>query len=169
MKFKVNLPNMITMMRLLLIIPFAYYFLSNEIQKSLALFAVITLSDKLDGISARLMKQMTKFGSIFDSFTDWIFISTTIVMFIYSKYITKTYAAAILFPILLIGMLKLYNIKKRKIILKPAISTANVGLGYATILTLLIDFAYKNIFLALSLAFTYITLIVFAFKTIRKS
>ena len=169
MKFKLNVPNLITLVRLLLIIPFAYYFLINEIQKSLALFAVIALSDKLDGISARLMRQMTRFGSVFDSFTDWIFISTTIVMFIYAKYVTKTYAAAILFPILLIGLLKLYNLKKHKRILKPAISTANVGLGYATILTLLIDFAYKNIFLAIVLIFTYMTLIVFAFKTITKA
>lgn len=169
MKFKLNIPNLITLARLLLIIPFVYYFLMHEIQKSLAFFAGITLSDKLDGISARLMSQMTKFGSVFDSFTDWIFISATIVMFIYAKYVTKAYAAAILLPILLIGLLKLYNLKKHKKILKPAISTANVGLGYATILTLLIDFSYKNIFLAIVLVFTYMTFFVFAFKTITKA
>jgi len=171
MKFKLNVPNLITLARLLLIIPFAYYFLRSEIQKSLIFFAVITLSDKLDGISARLMRQMTKFGSFFDSLTDWIFISTSVIL-LYSKYKTgkyaTAYAVAILFPILLIGLLKLYNLKKRKIILKPAISTANVGLGYATILTLLIDFAYKNIFLATVLVFTYINMFVFAFKTLRQ-
>ena len=169
MKSRLNVPNLITFARLLMIVPFAYYLLKHETQKSLAFFAAITLSDKLDGVSARLMRQMTRFGSIFDSFTDWIFISTAIVLGVYVKYVTKLYAAAILLPILLIGLLKLYNLKKYKRILKPAISTANVGIGYATILTLLIDFSYKNIFLALSLAFTYMTLIAFIFKTVTKS
>ena len=168
MKIRLNVPNLITLVRLLLVIPFAYYFLRQEIQKSLAFFAVITLSDKLDGISARLMRQMTKFGNVFDSFTDWVFISTTIVMFIYSKYITKTYAVLLLLPVLGIGLLKIYNLKKYKRILKPTISTVNVGLGYATILALLINFSYKNIILAVVLATTYMTFLTFAFKTITK-
>ena len=167
MKFKLNVPNLITLARLLLIIPFAYYFLKSEIQKSLIFFAVITLSDKLDGISARLMRQMTKFGSFFDSLTDWIFISTFIIVYIKVNAEYTAYAIAFLLAIGLMGLLKLYNLKKHKRILKPAISTANVGLTYATMLTLLIDFAYKNIFLAISLAFTYMTLISYIYKTIK--
>src|SRR3989338_7635820 len=67
----VNLPNLITLVRFLLIIPFVYYFFNSRIHISLLIFAIITLSDKLDGISARLMNQKTELGSGLDSFTDW--------------------------------------------------------------------------------------------------
>ncbi|MBI2656177.1 CDP-diacylglycerol--glycerol-3-phosphate 3-phosphatidyltransferase [Candidatus Woesearchaeota archaeon] len=51
----VNLPNLLTLARFLLIIPFAYYFLNSRIHIALLIFAIIALSDKLDGISARIM------------------------------------------------------------------------------------------------------------------
>ena len=76
----VNLPNMITLFRHILIIPFVYYFLKHRIQTSLLIFGIITLSDKLDGISARLMNQKTELGSGFDSFTDWTLIIITFLL-----------------------------------------------------------------------------------------
>ena len=78
----VNLPNLITLARFLMIIPFVYYFLNSRINVSLFIFAAIALSDKLDGISARLMNQRTELGSGFDSFTDWTLIISTFVLFI---------------------------------------------------------------------------------------
>ncbi|HLC50435.1 MAG TPA: CDP-diacylglycerol--glycerol-3-phosphate 3-phosphatidyltransferase [Candidatus Nanoarchaeia archaeon] len=164
----VNLPNLITLSRLLLIIPFAYYFLNSKINLALIIFGIITLSDKLDGVSARVMHQMTEFGSLFDSASDTIFILTTLMLLIHAKYVTVFYAAMFILPIILIVWLKAYNLKKNRRIIKPTISTINVGLGYAAILALLIDFAYKNIFLMIVLASTYATLAVFAFKTFSK-
>ena len=61
------------------------------------------------------------------------------------------------------------KLKKYKRILKPAISTVNVGIGYATILALLINFSYKNIILAIVLVTTYMTFLTFAFKTLTKA
>ncbi|MEK6942882.1 MAG: CDP-diacylglycerol--glycerol-3-phosphate 3-phosphatidyltransferase [Nanoarchaeota archaeon] len=164
----VNLPNLITLSRLLLIIPFAYYFLNSKVNIALIIFGIITLSDKLDGVSARVMNQMTEFGSLFDSTSDTIFILTTLVIFIYAKYVTGFYAAMLILAILLIVLLKAYNLKKYKRVIKPTISTVNVGLGYAAILALLIDFAYKNIFLMIVMASTYATLATFAYKTFSK-
>src|SRR3989344_5631071 len=59
----VNLPNLITLSRFLLIIPLVYFFLDSKIHIALLIFAIIALSDKLDGISARLMNQKTELGS----------------------------------------------------------------------------------------------------------
>ena len=130
------------------------------------MFGIITLSDKLDGISARVMNQMTEFGSIFDSFTDWVFVVTTIFLFIDAKYITKLYAFLVIFPIILISLIKIYNLKKYKRIVKPTISTISVGLAYATILALLVDFVYKNIFLTIGLISIYMALVAFIFRTV---
>ncbi len=161
----VNLPNLITMLRLLLIMPFVYYFLNSKINISLLIFAVITLGDKLDGISARIMKQITDFGSIFDSFTDWTFVSTTLIAFIYTKYISINFGILLIMPIILIGIIKLYYLKKYKKILTSTLSKINIGFGYITILALLINFIYKDFFLMASIIMSYLTMFNFMVKS----
>lgn len=164
----VNLPNLITMSRFLLIMPFVYYFLNSKINISLLIFTVITLGDKLDGISARIMKQITDFGSIFDSFTDWTFVSTTLIAFIYTKYISINFGILLIIPIILIGIIKLYYLKKYKKILTSTLSKINVGFGYITILALLINFIYKDFFLIASIIMGYLTMFNFIIKSKRK-
>lgn len=147
----VNLPNFITLTRFLLIIPFAYYFLNSKISISLIIFAAISLSDKLDGLSARLMKQVTNFGSLFDSITDWLLIFTAAILFMHSKYISLAFGIFIIIFMLFIGVMKVYYLRNRKGIITSSISKLAVGAGYITILAFLINFAHKQIFLKIFL------------------
>ena len=165
----VNLPNLITLFRFLLIIPFLFYFLNSQLNLALILFAVITLSDKLDGISARLMRQMTEIGSAFDSFTDGIFLSSTLIVLVYAGHLSLNTGVAILVPITIVGMIKAYTIKKYKRIIVSTFSKIAVGFGYLTSFTLMIDFAYKSIFVIVAVALAYLTLLsfIFHFYTIR--
>ncbi|MBI2655495.1 CDP-diacylglycerol--glycerol-3-phosphate 3-phosphatidyltransferase [Candidatus Woesearchaeota archaeon] len=165
----VNVPNFITLARFLLIMPFAYYFLNSKINISLIIFAVIALSDKLDGISARLMKQATNFGSAFDSTTDWLFIFTTLMLFIYSKYIPLHFGISLFIFLVFIAIMKIYYLKKYREIMTSAISRLAVGAGYLTISSFLINFAYKGIFLTVSLVMAMLTLIIFFYKSRKKS
>ena len=126
---------------------------------------MITLGDKLDGISARIMKQITDFGSIFDSFTDWTFVSTTLIAFIYTKYISINFGILLIMPIILIGIIKLYYLKKYKKILTSTLSKINIGFGYITILALLINFIYKDFFLMASIIMSYLTMFNFMVKS----
>lgn len=157
----VSLPNLITLMRLLLIIPFIYYFLNSNQNISLILFAVITLSDKLDGISARLMRQMTELGSAFDSFTDWVLLVLTLSVFIYAGYLSIGIGMLVALPTVINAMIKIYVMKKYKKIIVSTISKVAVGFGYLAILTIMIGFVYKNIFIIVSVALAYLTLISF--------
>ncbi|MAG91348.1 CDP-diacylglycerol--glycerol-3-phosphate 3-phosphatidyltransferase [Candidatus Woesearchaeota archaeon] len=161
----VNLPNLITLTRLLLIIPFVYYFVNSQINLSLIIFALITLGDKLDGISARLMEQITDLGSFFDSFTDWTFIFVTLIIFIQANYISVIIGILLIIPFILNGIIKSYYFKKYKKILTLTISKVAVGMGYITILALLINFVYKNLFLWGSLLMVWITFLNFAIKS----
>jgi len=161
----INLPNLITLMRFLLIIPFVHYFLNSKINASLLIFAVITLGDKLDGISARVMKQMTAFGSMLDSFTDWTFVSATLAVFVYAGYIPVSFGILLVIPVISIGVIKLYHLKKYKKILASTLSKVSVGFGYITILALLINFVYKDIFLITSIIISYLAVLNFMLKS----
>ncbi len=165
----VNIPNLITLSRLSLIPVFIIYVINNKINIAILAFAIIAAGDKLDGISARLTKQTTEFGSILDSFTDWTFIFTATITFILLKYISLSIGILLIVPVVLVAIAKLYYIKRYKDAGSTAIGKITVGIGNITILTLLIDFAYKNFFLIIVIILVWLTAANFTIKTIRKS
>lgn len=65
-----NIPNLLTLFRILLIPLFGYYFLIGEYQLALILFAIAGLTDLLDGALARWMKAKTALGAILDPAAD---------------------------------------------------------------------------------------------------
>lgn len=162
----VNLPNIITLLRFLLIIPFVYYFLNSKISISLLIFAVITLSDKLDGISARLMNQKTELGSGLDSFTDWTLIIATFIMLVIKEYVNIWWLVLLVVPSLISGIIKMVYAKKLGIVPVTLAARLSVGLTYITIISVLIKLPYKNILLALTIFMVYAAMIGYALKVL---
>lgn len=160
----VNLPNIITLLRFLLIIPFVHYFLSLKISVSLLIFAVITLSDKLDGVSARLMNQKTELGSGLDSFTDWTLIIGTFIMLVIKKYVNIWWFVLLAAPSLVSGVIKMVYAKKLKIVPVTLAARLSVGLTYITIISILIKFPYRNLLLALTILAVYSAMIGYVLK-----
>ena len=68
---------------------------------------------------------------------------------------------AIMVPILIVGIVKAYTIKKYRKIIVSTVSKIAVGFGYLTSFTLMINFAYKNIFVIAALSLTYLTMLSF--------
>ena len=163
----VNLPNLITLFRFLLIIPFVYYFLKFDINIALMIFAVITLSDKLDGISARLMNQKTELGSAIDSFTDWTLINSTFALLVAKNYINMPLVVLLVIPTFISGIMKMIYAKKKKIVPVTFVARLSVGLTYVTIISVLIDFSYKLYLLKISLVSVYLSMIVYISKALR--
>lgn len=162
----VNLPNIITLLRFLLIIPFVYYFLNSKISISLLIFAVITLSDKLDGISARLMNQKTELGSGLDSFTDWTLIIATFIMLVIKEYVSIWWLVLLVVPSLISGIIKMVYAKKLRIVPVTLAARLSVGLTYITIISVLIKLPYKNILLILTIFMVYAAMIGYALKVL---
>ena len=163
----VNMPNMITLARFLMVIPFVYYFLNSEIKFSLLIFAVITLSDKLDGISARLMNQKTELGSGLDSFTDWTLIIVTFILMVIKNYIGMLWVVLLVVPSVISGIMKMAYAKRQKIVPVTFVARLSVGLTYITIISILISFEYKIYFLAATLLTVYLAMIVYIFKALN--
>jgi len=64
------IPNLITLMRLLLVVPVAVAILSGEFMLTLVLFAVASVSDGVDGYLARRFDWTSRFGAILDPIAD---------------------------------------------------------------------------------------------------
>jgi cardiolipin synthase len=64
------LPNIISILRILLVIPTVNYLWHNEYGKALTVFFIAGVSDVLDGFLARRFGWVTRFGSLLDPLGD---------------------------------------------------------------------------------------------------
>lgn len=84
-RFVLNVPNILTMIRLLAVVPLAILISQWPAKRfvTVILFVVIWVTDFLDGFIARRFNMMTEFGKLFDPFVDKVFQVVTIVMLFY--------------------------------------------------------------------------------------
>lgn len=162
----VNLPNIITLSRFILIFPMISLFLNGSINAALLIFAIIALSDKLDGISARLMNQKTELGSGFDSFTDWTSIITMLILMVIRDYMGIMWAVLLAAPSIVSGIMKILYAKKQKIVPVTFIARLSVGFTYLTIVLILLNFMYTSYLLAATVLLVFISMAIYVFKTI---
>ncbi len=65
-----NIPNMLSFVRIIIIIPFILYFLKDEYFLAALILVISGLSDMFDGIIARKLNKITKLGKIIDPVAD---------------------------------------------------------------------------------------------------
>lgn len=65
-----NIPNALSVLRIILIIPFVIYFLHGQILQAAVVLVISGLSDMLDGMIARKFNQFTELGQMLDPFSD---------------------------------------------------------------------------------------------------
>lgn len=65
-----NVPNTLTALRILLIIPFVIYYESDQILKAVVVLILSGLTDMLDGMIARRYHQITELGQMLDPLSD---------------------------------------------------------------------------------------------------
>lgn len=80
-----NLPNLLTLLRVILIPIFVglfYYPTDRSNMFAAIVFVVAALTDLLDGYLARKLKQTTKFGAFLDPVADKIIVCTALVLIV---------------------------------------------------------------------------------------
>ena len=77
------IPNLITLMRLLLVVPVAVAILSHEFLLTLILFAVASVSDGIDGYLARRFDWTSRFGAILDPIADKLMLIVSFFLLTY--------------------------------------------------------------------------------------
>nr|WP_319489969.1 CDP-alcohol phosphatidyltransferase family protein [uncultured Caproiciproducens sp.] len=66
----INIPNGLSVLRIILIIPFVYYFMRNELLQAAIVLVVSGLTDMFDGMIARKFNQFTELGQMLDPLSD---------------------------------------------------------------------------------------------------
>ncbi len=110
------LPNLVSLLRLLLTIPYFLWLSKSPFSQEVVLLAlIITLSDKIDGFLARKLKVTSKLGEVLDSFADSVFFVGTWILFFIKNLISLGFFIGFLIPraIVLISLCIFYLRKKR--------------------------------------------------------
>jgi cardiolipin synthase len=74
-----NLPNLLTLTRVLLIPLFVIFIINKYFDWALLTFAVAGITDGLDGLIARLTHQRTELGTYFDPIADKLLLSAAFI------------------------------------------------------------------------------------------
>ena len=74
-----TIPNVLTMIRLILVPVFVVLFLKGHKMAALAVFAAASLTDMLDGYLARKLNQVTDFGKLFDPLADKLMVLSAMI------------------------------------------------------------------------------------------
>lgn len=81
-----NLPNKITMLRVIMIPFFAFFMLTDVVGNSkyiaVAIFIIASLTDTLDGFIARKYNLVSNFGKFMDPLADKLLVSTVLICFV---------------------------------------------------------------------------------------
>lgn len=73
-----NIPNVLTIVRLMLVPVFVAAFRAGHPRWALAVFCAASLTDLLDGYLARKLNQITDFGKLFDPLADKLMVVTAL-------------------------------------------------------------------------------------------
>ncbi|MBF0586516.1 CDP-alcohol phosphatidyltransferase family protein [Prosthecochloris sp. N3] len=79
----VNLPNILSLSRIVLIPFFIYYYDRGDIWTALGVLVVAVLTDWFDGRTARWTHEVSDMGKILDPFADKVCLATVAVYFMY--------------------------------------------------------------------------------------
>lgn len=76
-----SVPNIITLIRIVIIPVFVTALIYKRYDYALALFIVASISDALDGLLARLTNQKTQFGAFLDPLADKLLLTVSFILF----------------------------------------------------------------------------------------
>ncbi len=109
---KLNVPNILTVIRFLLIGVFVYLFqVPKNYVAAVIVFAVAALTDVLDGYIARKYNQVTDFGKLFDPLADKLMLFAALICLTLAGYLSPIFLIFVFVKdiILIIGSAFLYK------------------------------------------------------------
>jgi cardiolipin synthase len=137
-----NIPNLITLARLLILPFFAATLIYKEYKYALILFIAAAISDVLDGFIARITNQITDLGKILDPVADKFFIITSFVIMSNIEMIPKWLAIIVISKDLIVvtGCFIIYFVTHNLKIEPTILGKLSSGLQFITIGVVILSF-----------------------------
>ena len=141
----VNIPNILTVMRLLLTPLFVIFLLKHLYASALMVFIIACISDSLDGVLARFLNQKTAFGAYLDPMADKVLLITAFVSLAILKMIPGWLAVIVISRDVLITIgISIFTISNIKYQVKPSVvSKCTTVLQSLTITAALINLVFS--------------------------
>ena len=139
-----QLPNALTILRIILTVPIVYYLLKEQYTTALIILLIAGGTDSLDGWVAKRFNFQSRLGSILDPLADKILlISSFITLFVLNLIPVWLLIAIILRDVLIVagtvGYIYALNEKEHKLLEPSNLSKLNTALQIALLLFLVID------------------------------
>jgi CDP-diacylglycerol--glycerol-3-phosphate 3-phosphatidyltransferase len=160
-----NVPNILTILRILLVFPLVYFLDDSLISGTI--FLVAALSDYVDGWWARKFDQRTVFGSFLDPIADKILLISGIAILSYLNVIDLYILICfVTFEFLIAGFREFMARQGQVEVVKPNwISNRKIDFQFASLTLLFYDiFVIGELLLYVALVFTFMS---FIFKVLQ--
>lgn len=143
----INVPNTLTLIRILLTPLFAICLIKNFLSLALLVFAIAAVSDGVDGLIARLFHQKTTLGAYLDPAADKLLLTTAFVTLAIKELIPSWLAVIVITrDVLIVFGIALVIITGREFQPVPSIlSKATTVAQLASVLTVLVGYQAERI------------------------
>jgi len=169
-----NIPNILTVIRLILIPCFTYVFFldtPNSLTYAMIIFLVAGVTDVLDGFIARKFNMVTKVGAVLDPLADKLMLLTVLGCFTLKNYLPYWVITIVLIKELLMiaGGIYLYFHKEKVVIPANKYGKVATVVFYTAIVltTFNVGAAYNDILIGGAIFMTMVAFVVYL-RTFRK-
>lgn len=150
-----QIPNIITVLRILLVLPTAWFMWESRFLEAFVLMVVTGLSDALDGFLARRFNWMSKLGATLDPLADKFLVAAMFIVFTLQGHIPLWVALIVLLRdfTIIVGA-GVYKVLYEEVEIAPTfLSKANTAMQIVTlclVLASLLPFGFVTEFAALA-------------------
>lgn len=136
----IHIPNIITVMRILLVAPIAWLMLENRYVDALLLMVIAGLSDALDGFLARRFNWGTRLGATLDPLADKLLVAAVFLVFTWQGHIPLWIAIIVLArDFLIVAGAGVYKVLYEEVEISPTfLSKANTAMQLVVLIFLLV-------------------------------
>lgn len=158
-----NTPNMLTLLRVLMVPVFMWAMNAGLYPVALAIFVVASITDQLDGFLARRNNQVTTFGKLMDPLADKILTISALVclMEVGARYINSWVVMLIISRELIVTGIRLLALGENKVIAASNWGKAKTVSQMLTIICVIVDLFFPLSFGGVNLTLWLVGLTVF--------
>ncbi|QWR76823.1 CDP-alcohol phosphatidyltransferase family protein [Candidatus Magnetomonas plexicatena] len=143
-----NVPNVLTMLRIVAIPFFAALLIYGEYRWALIIFVLAAITDALDGLIARLTKKQTQLGRFLDPTADKFLLVTSYVLFSFYGFIPTWLTICIISRdlIVVVGWVLLYMVRHVVFVMPSVYGKFAIAFQMVLVAYVLLKINFQGIF-----------------------